>query len=68
VLETQTENTKKVTARQNKQKEIAQKQDTSEDLQEFLGLKLQRAKTRLSRTLLGNLSVLMAAQQQNVAR
>jgi hypothetical protein len=56
------ENTKKVTARHNKQKEIAQKQDISEDLQEFPDLKLQRAKTRPSWTLLGILSVLKAAQ------
>jgi hypothetical protein len=55
-------NTKKVTARHNKQQETAQKQDISEDLQEFPGPKLQRAKTRPSRTLLGILSVLMAAQ------
>jgi hypothetical protein len=33
----QAENTKKVTAQHNKQKEIAQKQDISEDLQKFLG-------------------------------
>jgi hypothetical protein len=39
------ENTKKVMAWHNKQKETAQKQDISEDLQEFMGLKLQRAKT-----------------------
>jgi hypothetical protein len=45
VLETQAKNTKKVTARHNKQKETAQKQDISEDLQKFPGLKLQRAKT-----------------------
>jgi hypothetical protein len=33
-------NTKKVTAWHNKQQETAQKQDISEDLQEYLGLKL----------------------------
>jgi hypothetical protein len=49
--------------RHNKQQETAQKQDISEDLQEFPGLKLQRAKTRPSRTLLGILSVPMATQQ-----
>jgi hypothetical protein len=57
VLETRAENTKKVTVRHNKQKEIAQKQDISEDLQKFPGPKLQRAKTQPSRTLLGILSV-----------
>jgi hypothetical protein len=57
VLETRAENTKKVTAWHNKQKEIAPKQDISEDLQEFLGPKLQRAKTRPSRPFLGVLSV-----------
>jgi hypothetical protein len=57
VLETRAENTKKVTAWHNKQKEIAPKQDISEDLQEFAGLKLQRAKTRPSRPFLGVLSV-----------
>jgi hypothetical protein len=66
VLETRAENTKKVTARHNKQQEIAQKQDISEDLQEFPGLKLQRAKTQPSRTLLGILSILMAAQLRSV--
>jgi hypothetical protein len=40
VLETRAENTKKVTARRNKQQEIAEKQDISEDLQQFPGLKL----------------------------
>jgi hypothetical protein len=40
VLETQAENTKKNTVRHNKQEEIAQKQDISEDLQEFPGPKL----------------------------
>jgi hypothetical protein len=54
VLETRAENTKKVTAQHNKQQEKAQKQDISEDLQEFLGPKLQRAKTRPSRTLLNS--------------
>jgi hypothetical protein len=48
VLETRAENTKKVTAWHNKQKETAPKQDISEDLQEFSGLKLQRAKTQHS--------------------
>jgi hypothetical protein len=48
VLETQAENTKKGTAWDNKQKETAPKQDISEDLQEFSGPKLQRAKTRPS--------------------
>jgi hypothetical protein len=57
VLETQAENTKKVMAWHNKQKETAQKQDISEDLQKFLGPKLQRAKTQPSQTLLGILSV-----------
>jgi hypothetical protein len=57
VLETRAEKTKKVTARHNKQKETTQKQDISEDLQEFPGLKLQRAKTRPSWPLLGILSV-----------
>jgi hypothetical protein len=42
-LETRAENTNKVTAWHNKQKETAPKQDISEDLQEFLGPKLQRA-------------------------
>jgi hypothetical protein len=59
VLETRAENTKKVMARHNKQKERAQKQDISEDLQEILGPKLQRAKTRPSRTLLGIPSISM---------
>jgi hypothetical protein len=45
MLEMRAENTKKVTAQHNKQKETAQKEDISEDLQEFPGLKLQRAKT-----------------------
>jgi hypothetical protein len=45
ILETRAENTKKVTAWHNKQKETAPKQEISEDLQEFSGLKLQRAKT-----------------------
>jgi hypothetical protein len=49
VLETRAENTKKVTTWHNKQQETAQKQDISEDLQEFPGPKLQRAKTRPSR-------------------
>jgi hypothetical protein len=40
VLETGAENTKKVTAWHDKQKGTAPKQDISEDLQEFLGLKL----------------------------
>jgi hypothetical protein len=40
VLETRAENTKKVTAWHNKRKETTPKQDISEDLQEFLGLKL----------------------------
>jgi hypothetical protein len=62
MLETRAENTKKVMARHNKQKETAQKQDISEDLQKFPGPKLQRAKTRPSRTLLGILSILKAAQ------
>jgi hypothetical protein len=57
VLEMRAENTKKVMAWHNKQKGTAQKQDTSEDLQEFLGLKLRRAKTRPSRPFLGVLSV-----------
>ena len=57
VLETRAENTKKVTAWHNKQKETAQNQDLSEDLQEFAGLKLRRAKTRPSRPFLGVLSV-----------
>jgi hypothetical protein len=56
-LETGAENTKKVTAWHNKQKETAPKQDISEDLQEFSSLKLQRAKTRPSRPFLGVLSV-----------
>jgi hypothetical protein len=56
-LETQAENTKKFMAWHNKQKETAPKQDISEDLQEFSGLKLQRAKTRPSRPFLGVLSV-----------
>jgi hypothetical protein len=56
-LETRAENTKKVTAWHNKQKETAPKQDISEDLQEFSGPKLQRAKTRPSRPFLGVLSV-----------
>jgi hypothetical protein len=62
VLETRAENTKKVTARHTKQQETAQKQDISEDLQEFLGPKLQRAKTQPFQTLLGILSVPMAAE------
>jgi hypothetical protein len=37
VLETRAENTKKVTAWHNKQKETAPKQDISEDLLEFFG-------------------------------
>jgi hypothetical protein len=41
----------------HKQKETAQKQDISEDLQELSGLKLQRAKTRPSRPFFGVLSV-----------
>jgi hypothetical protein len=57
VLETRAENTKKVTAWHNKQKETAPKQDISEDLQEISGLKLQRAKTRPSWPFLGVLSV-----------
>ena len=57
VLETRAKNTKKVTAWHNKQKETAPKQDISEDLQEFSGPKLQRAKTRPSRPFLGVLSV-----------
>jgi hypothetical protein len=57
VLETRAENTKKVTAWHKKQKETAPKQDISEDLQEFSGPKLQRAKTRPSRPFLGILSV-----------
>jgi hypothetical protein len=57
VLETRAENNKKVTAWYNMQKGTAQKPDISEDLQEFLGLKLQRAKTRPSRPFLGVLSV-----------
>jgi hypothetical protein len=65
VLETQAKNTKKVTARHNKQQEKAQKQDISEDLQEFPGPKLQRAKTQPSRTLFGILSILKAAQGQS---
>jgi hypothetical protein len=60
VRETRAENTKKVTAGHNKQKETAQKQDISEDLQKFPGPKLQRAKTRPSQTLLGILSVPIA--------
>jgi hypothetical protein len=56
-LETRAENTKKVTAWPNKQKGTAQKQDISEKLQEFAGLKLRRAKTRPSRPFLGVLSV-----------
>jgi hypothetical protein len=62
VLETRAKNTKKVTARHTKQKETAQKQDIGEDLQEIPGQKLQRAKTRPSQTILGILSVRMAAQ------
>jgi hypothetical protein len=61
VLDTRAENTKRVTARHNKLKETAQKQDISEDLQKFLGPKLQRAKTQSSQTLFGILSVLKAA-------
>jgi hypothetical protein len=57
MLETRAENTKKVTAWHNKQKETAPKQDISEDLQEFLGPKLQRAKTQPFRPFLGVLSV-----------
>jgi hypothetical protein len=57
VLETRAENTKKVTAWHDKQKGTAQKQDISEDLQEFSGPKLRRAKTRPSRPFLGVLSV-----------
>jgi hypothetical protein len=57
VLETRAENTKKVTAWHNKQKGTAQKQNISEDLQEFSGLKLRRAKTRPSRPFLGVLSI-----------
>jgi hypothetical protein len=57
VLKTQAENTKKVTVWHNKQKETAPKQDISEDLQEFSGLKLQRANTRPSRPFLGVLWV-----------
>jgi hypothetical protein len=57
VLETRAENTKKGMAWHNKQKETAPKQDISKDLQEFLGPKLQRAKTRPSRPFLGVLSV-----------
>jgi hypothetical protein len=56
-LETRAKNTKEVTAWHNKQKETAPKQDISEDLQEFSGLKLQRAKTRPSRPFLRVLSV-----------
>jgi hypothetical protein len=62
MLETRAENTKKVMAWHNKQKETAQKQDISEDLQKFLDPKLHRAKTRPSRTLLEILSVPKAAQ------
>jgi hypothetical protein len=40
MLETRAENTKEVTALQNKHKGTAQKQDISEDHREFLGLKL----------------------------
>jgi hypothetical protein len=47
VLEMRAENTKKVTAWHNKQKETTPKQDISEDLQEFSGPKLQRAKLGL---------------------
>jgi hypothetical protein len=57
VLETRAENTKKVTAWHNKQKETAPKQDITEDLHEFLGPKLQRAKTRPSQPFLGVPSV-----------
>jgi hypothetical protein len=57
VLETWAENTKKVMAWHNKQKETAPKQDISEDLQEFSGPKLQRAKTQPSRPFLGVPSV-----------
>jgi hypothetical protein len=57
MLETQAESTKKVTAWHNKQKETAPKQDISEDLQEFSGPKLQRAKPRHSRPFLGVPSV-----------
>jgi hypothetical protein len=57
VLKTQAENTKKVMAWHNKQKETAPKQDISEDLQEFSGPKLQRAKTRPSQPFLGIPSV-----------
>jgi hypothetical protein len=53
VLETQVKNTKKVTAWHNKQKETPPKQDLSEDLQEFSGPKLQRAKTQPSRPFFG---------------
>jgi hypothetical protein len=63
MLETRAENTKKVMSWHKKQKETTQKQDISEDLQKFLGPKLQRAKTQPSRTLLGILSVPKAAQQ-----
>jgi hypothetical protein len=69
VLEMRAKNTKKVTVWHNKQKETAQKQDISEDLQKFPGLKLQRAKTRPSWTLLGILSVSKATKRQvDVAR
>jgi hypothetical protein len=57
VLETRAENTKKLTAWHNKQKETTPKQDISEDLQEFLGLKHQRAKTQPSQPFLGVPSV-----------
>jgi hypothetical protein len=57
VLETRAENTKKGTAWHNKQKGTAQKQDMSEKLQEFSGLKLRRAKTWPSQPFLGVLSV-----------
>ena len=56
VLETRAENTKKVTAWHAKQKGTAQKQNISEELQEFSGQKLRRAKTRPSRPFLGVLS------------
>jgi hypothetical protein len=56
-LETRAENTKKVTAWHHKQKETAPKQDISENQQELLCLKLQRAKTLPSRPFLGVLSV-----------
>ena len=58
-LETRAENTKKVTAWHAKQKGTAQKQNISEDLQEFSGRKLRRAKTRPSRPFLGVLSVIV---------